>query len=135
MAKHTKPVKPTDKSVGYGRPPEHSKFKKGQSGNRSGKRKGTKNLATIVSEVLLEPISIVKNGKSRKITALEGLMRVQRDLALNGNQKAFAAVMKTYLTPEMRLEFEVAAKGGRTMVREDISPEQAQRDLMRMIKG
>jgi hypothetical protein len=135
MAKHMTPIKPTDKEVGYGRPPEHSKFKKGQSGNRSGKRRGTKNLSTITKEVLQEPISIVENGKPRKITKLEALFRVQLDLALKGNQRAFTSVMKTYLTPEMRHELEVDATGGPVVIDENISPEEAERNFLRMIKG
>lgn len=35
-------------AVGKRKPPQHSRFKKGQSGNPSGRRKGTKNLATLV---------------------------------------------------------------------------------------
>lgn len=33
-----------EKEVGYGKPPAHSRFKKGTSGNLKGRPKGTKNL-------------------------------------------------------------------------------------------
>ena len=31
--------------VGYGRPPQHTQFRPGQSGNPAGRRKGVRNLA------------------------------------------------------------------------------------------
>jgi phage terminase large subunit-like protein len=39
-----------DYEVGYGKPPASSRFRKGQSGNRSGRPKGTKNLKTDLLE-------------------------------------------------------------------------------------
>ena len=39
-------------SVGYGRPPEATRFKPGQSGNPKGRPKGSKNLRTLFAEEL-----------------------------------------------------------------------------------
>lgn len=50
--------------VGYGKPPNHTKFKKGQSGNPRGKAKGKKSLKTILAEELLSQMTIGLNGKS-----------------------------------------------------------------------
>jgi hypothetical protein len=38
--------------VGYGRPPKHTRFRKGQSGNPKGRPKGAKAFNTIVRETL-----------------------------------------------------------------------------------
>lgn len=38
--------KPRDYEVGYGKPPKHSQFKPGHSGNRKGRPKGAKNRVT-----------------------------------------------------------------------------------------
>jgi hypothetical protein len=35
-----------DYEVGYGKPPKHTQFQKGASGNAKGRLKGTKNLST-----------------------------------------------------------------------------------------
>lgn len=50
--------------VGYGKPPNHTKFQKGQSGNPRGKPKGKKSLKTILAEELLSQMTINLNGKS-----------------------------------------------------------------------
>jgi hypothetical protein len=47
-AKKTPPAKGDsgDYQVGYGKPPKHTQFKPGKSGNPQGRPKGTKNLKT-----------------------------------------------------------------------------------------
>lgn len=62
MAGKKKPV--GDYEVGYGKPPNHTKFKKGHSGNPRGKPKGKKSLKTILAEELLSPMTINLSGKS-----------------------------------------------------------------------
>jgi hypothetical protein len=44
--------------VGFGRPPRHTRFRAGQSGNPKGKAKGAVNLATDVQDELAERIRI-----------------------------------------------------------------------------
>ena len=41
-----------DYEVGYGKPPKSTRFRKGQSGNPAGRRKGSFNLGTIVRREL-----------------------------------------------------------------------------------
>lgn len=64
-----------DYEVGYGKPPEHSRFKKGQSGNPSGRPKGSKNLATVLNEVLSERVTLTENGKPRRLAKRVMLMK------------------------------------------------------------
>ena len=47
-------------NIGFGNPPKKSQFKKGQSGNPSGRPKGTRNFGTHLDEVLNTPITITK---------------------------------------------------------------------------
>ena len=70
---------PRDKNgeyeVGYGKPPRHTRFKKGQSGNPRGRPKGSKNLTTLLGEALNEPVIVAENGGRRKITMREAIIK------------------------------------------------------------
>ena len=63
-----------DYEVGYGKPPRHTRFKKGQSGNPRGRPRGAKNLTTLLSEALNEPVIVTENGGRRKITKREAII-------------------------------------------------------------
>ena len=65
---------PCDYEVGYGKPPRHTRFKKGQSGNPRGRPSGSKNLATVLSEALNELVIVAENGGRRKITKRKAIV-------------------------------------------------------------
>jgi hypothetical protein len=65
---------PCDYEVGYGKPPRHTRFKKGQSGNPRGRPSGSKNLATVLSEALNELVTVAENGGRRKITKRQAII-------------------------------------------------------------
>ena len=64
-----------DYVVGYGRPPVHTRFQKGQSGNPKGRQKGCKNLSTLMERVLDETVTIKENGSQKIITKREASSR------------------------------------------------------------
>jgi len=86
--------------VGYGRPPREHQFKPGQSGNKRGRPKGSKNEATIISELLNRRIDIRQNGRVRKITLLEGILLKFAEDALKGNPKSAAFLLNRKLLTE-----------------------------------
>jgi hypothetical protein len=88
--------------VGYGKPPAAGRFKKGASGNPKGRRKGVRNISTVVEEVLNERIAVTERGRRRSITTLEALVRGLRADALSGNQKSRLTMVN--------LAFQVEAK-------------------------
>ena len=68
------PETPKDYKIGFGKPPTHSRFVKGRSGNPQGRPRGSKNLATLFSEALNERVTVVENGRRRKITKREAVI-------------------------------------------------------------
>ena len=63
-----------DYEVGYGKPPRHTRFKKGQSGNPRGRPSGSKNLSTLLTEALNEVVIVAENGGRRKITKRQAII-------------------------------------------------------------
>ena len=59
-----------DTPVGYGRPPVHSRFRKGRSGNPSGRRRG-KGLHSLLQEALDETVVLRVGGKRRRVSKAE----------------------------------------------------------------
>ncbi len=80
--------------VGYGSPPVHSRFKKGQSGNPSGRAKGSQNLKTIFNKVLDEEISLREGSEVKKVSKAEALVRGMVVGALKGDQRNLAMLFR-----------------------------------------
>ena len=79
--------------VGYGKPPTHAQFKKGQSGNPAGRLKGAKNHATVLEKVLNQKVRVRDGGKIKQITMFEAMMHSAAHRAMKGDTKAFLAIM------------------------------------------
>jgi uncharacterized protein (UPF0216 family) len=60
-----------DYKVGYKKPPLHTRFRKGQSGNPRGRPRGSKNLSTLLTDALNEPVVVTEDGRRRKISKRE----------------------------------------------------------------
>jgi hypothetical protein len=63
-----------DYEVGYGKPPRDTRFPKGQSGNPRGRAPGAKNLKTLLSEALNEPVIVTEKGGRRKVTKRQAIV-------------------------------------------------------------
>ena len=66
--------KEPDYDVGYRKPPRHTRFTKGQSGNPRGRPPGAKNLKTLLSEALNETVIVSENGERRKVTKRQAII-------------------------------------------------------------
>jgi hypothetical protein len=71
--------------VGYCKPPKHTRFKPGQSGNPKGKKKGTRNFSSQVMTTLQMPVVLTDSGKPRKVTTSEAALLRLREKALKGD--------------------------------------------------
>ena len=63
-----------DYDVGYGKPPCHTRFARGQSGNPRGRPFGAKNLSTVLSDTLNETVIVTENGGRRKVTKRQAII-------------------------------------------------------------
>jgi hypothetical protein len=77
-----------DSKVGYGRPPRHTRFKKGQSGNPRGRPQGRANAKTIVSRAINEKVTIREGDKARDMTKLEGMLQAHLVKAIKGDARS-----------------------------------------------
>ena len=64
----TDPAPDAAYKVGNKKPPLHSRFKPGQSGNPSGRRKGRPNFGTTLMEEFYKKIHATRNGKPVKVS-------------------------------------------------------------------
>src|SRR6516162_9593437 len=72
--------------VGPGRPPLHTRFKKGQSGNPRGPRH--KNLPALLVAALDEPVVVTSGGERRRITKREAVIAQLVDKSAGADLRA-----------------------------------------------
>ena len=80
--------------VGYGRPPKHTRFRKGQSGNPKGKQKGRRSLKTMVREIFEKRVQIQVNGKAISMSMGEALLLRAVNDGLSGDRHAKAIALQ-----------------------------------------
>ena len=79
---------PEPYGVGYGKPPEHTRFKKGRSGNPKGRPSGHRNLATDLKEVMGERIKVTVGGKEKTISKQHAMLVALANKAVKGDTRA-----------------------------------------------
>lgn len=80
--------------VGYARPPVHTRFQPGRSGNPRGRPRTRKNLATMAKEVLQQPVVVMVNGRRKTVPAVQAAMQKLLARALkDGDPRALAAIL------------------------------------------
>jgi len=83
-----------DYPVGYAKPPRHSRFVKGQSGNPRGRPPGAKNLKTLLNKALNERVTVTEHGGRRKITKREAIVTQLVNGSAKGDLKAIHILLE-----------------------------------------
>lgn len=74
--------------VGYKKPPQHTRFKKGRSGNPKGRPKGTPNFATALEQALSEQVIVNEGGQRYTLSKLEAAVKQLVNRAAQGDPRA-----------------------------------------------
>ena len=84
-----------DYPIGYGKPPVHTRWGKGQSGNPKGPRKRPRSIGAAADKALSSRVPVIdQQGRRRSVAAEDLIMRKFRDAALHGDVKAAAFLME-----------------------------------------
>jgi hypothetical protein len=114
----------SDYPVGYGKPPQHTRFKKGESGNPSGRPKGSKNLTTLLEKELKQRVLVTENGRRRSISKQEAMVKHLVNKAVSGDRP----LMRLLLDEIRLLEARAASSPSGTNL------DEADREVMRQIQ-
>ncbi len=98
----------SDYKVGYCRPPREACFKKGQSGNPSGRPRGIKGLAGALERALAQRVTIDVKGRPRKMTKLDAMTLQLADLSAAGDARIMRLLLNEIRQAESRMAEEPA---------------------------
>ncbi len=91
---------PQAETIGYGRPPHATRFRKGVSGNPKGRPKGTRNLTTVIHAALSERVTVTENGRRRRISKLEAAVKQLVNRAAVGEARATQLLLSVIQSSE-----------------------------------
>ena len=105
--------------VGYGKPPQHTRFKKGCSGHPAGRPRESTNVTSELKELLAARTTIKVNGAVQKVRTAKAICLALIQKALGGDVRAFSKIVDI-IGPAMADELKATA-----------SPSSADVDILR----
>jgi Family of unknown function (DUF5681) len=81
-------------AVGYMRPPSHTRFKKGQSGNPKGRPKELATVPVMMAEEFQSTVFVTENGQRLKANKLRLLLKQAVNQAISGNFRPLVLAVK-----------------------------------------
>ena len=85
--------KSADYVVGYRRPPKETQFTAGESGNPKGRPKGSRPVGAVLQDIIQQKVSVTENGKTRRIPALEVIIRRLANDAMRSDPRAIKLLL------------------------------------------
>ncbi len=94
--------------VGYGKPPLHSRFKRGYSGHPEGRPKGATNVKTEMKRLVAAKTTIKIGDVVQKVTTSKAICMALVQKAMKGDVRAFSKIVEI-IGPEMADELRATA--------------------------
>lgn len=107
--------------VGYCKPPRHTRFKPGISGNPRGRPKDAKGLKTIVRETLTAKVKVRTASGEKKMTRMEAVLQKTVELGMKGNPRALMQLITLYASAVPEAALPVAARQAEELSASDIA--------------
>jgi hypothetical protein len=77
-----------DYEIGYGKPPRHTRFQKGQSGNPNGRKRSTQSAYELMERTLSKLVEVTINGRRSKISKRSAIYERFVNMALAADVRA-----------------------------------------------
>jgi len=94
-------------TVGYGKPPQHSQFKPGQSGNPKGRPKKRASFTDSFQKELDRRVTMVVDGKSRSVSLRDAIVMQLTRKASAGDLKSMQLLFKLCAMGEVGSEVDL----------------------------
>jgi hypothetical protein len=123
--------------VGYGKPPKHTRFQKGVSGNPSGRTKKARDFYAELIKESDSPVTIKENGRLIRIPKSSGIARQLTNKATLGDMSALKTFVPLYLQAQERdalLKAQRAANAERFEDPEKLTTEELERLVLKGLK-
>jgi ribosomal protein S20 len=119
----TRREKPAPYQVGYGKPPLHTRFQKGKSGNPSGRprRAATERAKALALKEAYRAVTLTQGDNVESVPAIQAVLRSQFVLAVKGNaqaQRAFLAAVQAIELENVEAAARAAQEAGERAAKE-----------------
>jgi hypothetical protein len=94
--------------VGYGKPPAHSRFKKGQSGNGKGRPKKSKSFIELLADALEKRVVVQEGGHRKSMSKREASATQVANKVAMGDLKALKMLFEAFAQIDARNKAEQA---------------------------
>lgn len=101
--------------VGYGKPPEHGQFQKGRSGNPRGRPNGSRNVSTILADLLDRRVRLTIDDREVTMTARDAIAFQAVKRARDGSMHHIAMLLEREAFTESKVRVIYFEKGDETI--------------------